>query len=167
MLFSNEQIERRIAELGYKIGEDYRGLHPVFIIVLNGAFMFAASLLKSVRIPCEANFIKLSSYSGMQSTGEVSVMLESEKNLAGRDLIIVEDIVDTGRSMRFLIDSLTIERPRSIRVATLLFKPGAVIGHVHLDYVGFEIENRFVVGYGLDYDGLGRNYPDIYVRSEG
>lgn len=166
VFLENERIEKRIAELGHDISRDYEGLRPVFIIVLNGAFMFAASLLKAVTIPCETNFIRLSSYSSKQSGGKVFETMGIEGSLQGRDLVIVEDIVDTGLSMAFLLNELRLKAPRSVRVASLLYKPEAIKEKIPLDYIGFEIENRFVVGYGLDYDGLGRNYPDLYVNTQ-
>ena len=159
----NEQIEMRIAELGRKISQDYEGLHPIFVIVLNGAFMFAGSLLKSIHIACQTDFIRLSSYEATQSTGKVYQILGLSEAIEGRNIIIVEDIVDTGLSMKYLIGEIKKRNPQSVRVATLFFKPTAIKEAVPLDYVGFEIENQFVVGYGLDYDGLGRNYPDLYV----
>lgn len=166
LFLSNHLIEKRIAELGCKINEDYQGLHPVFVIVLNGAFMFGASLLKSIDVPCETDFIRISSYVSKQSGGKVSEVLGVAENIEGKDLIIVEDIVDTGLSMNYLLEDLWRRKPASIKVASLFFKPAALKKEVQLDYIGFEIEDKFVVGYGLDYDGLGRNYPDLYVIAE-
>lgn len=165
-MLPNDLIESRIGELGHKISEDYQGLHPVFIIVLNGAFMFAASLMKHVSLTCETDFIRISSYASKESTGKVFELLGLQEDLEGRDLIVLEDIVDTGLSMRFLINELIARRPASVKIASLLYKPTALKEPVYPDYVGFEIEDRFVVGYGLDYDGLGRNYPDLYVIAE-
>lgn len=163
-LIHNDLLEQRISEMARKITEDYEGICPVLVVVLNGAFIFAASLAKALQIPCEIEFIRLVSYEAKTSTGQVRAVLGLDKCLAGRDVIVVEDIVDTGLSMRFLLDRLGGENPRSVRVASLLFKPSALKEKIAPDYVGFEIENRFVVGYGLDFNGIGRNYPDLYVN---
>jgi hypoxanthine phosphoribosyltransferase len=162
----NDRIEKRIEELGHKISEDYQGLCPIFVIVLNGAFMFASSLLKHVTVLCKTDFIRISSYTSKQSTGKVLEVLGLSENLEGKDLIVVEDIVDTGLSMHFLLGELAKKNPSSVQVASLFYKPEAIQIEMELRYVGFEIENRFVVGYGLDYDGVGRNYPDLYVVAE-
>ncbi|MCY7350287.1 MAG: hypoxanthine phosphoribosyltransferase [Cytophagaceae bacterium] len=155
-------IERRIAELGEQISKDYIGRQPLLVVVLNGAFLFAAELMKGINIPCEITFVRVSSYEKTASTGQVRSLLSLTESIENRDLIIVEDIVDTGLTMTELLGQLTARRPNSIEIATLLHKPEATRVPLKLRYVGFEIENKFVVGYGLDYDGLGRNLAGIY-----
>lgn len=160
---SREVIEKRIAELSEQIHTDYAGCSPVFIIVLNGAFLFASELVKNIPLSCEMTFIRLSSYTQTESTGKVREIIGLEENLTGRDVIIIEDIVDTGLTMHQLLGQIADLKPKSVEIATLLHKPEAIKKPVDLRYVGFEIENRFVVGYGLDYDGIGRNLDSIYV----
>lgn len=155
-------IERRIAELGTRISQDYAGRQPLLVAVLNGAFLFAAELMKRIDIPCEITFVRVSSYEKTASMGRVKSILNLTENIENRDLIIVEDIVDTGLTMTELLGQLTARQPNSIEIATLLHKPEATKVPLKLRYVGFEIENKFVVGYGLDYDGLGRNLCGIY-----
>lgn len=160
---SRETIEKRIAELAAGINADYAESCPVFIIVLNGAFLFASELVKNVSLACEINFIRLSSYSQTTSTGSVREIIGMDASIAGRDVIIIEDIVDTGLTMSQLITKVKSMSPKSVEIATLLHKPQALKTPVDMRYVGFEIENKFVVGYGLDYDGIGRNLDAIYV----
>jgi hypoxanthine phosphoribosyltransferase len=159
-------LQVRIAELAAQIDRDYADRCPLVVGVLNGAVLFTADLLKHINIDCEITFIRVSSYRHMASTGEVKQILGLSEAIAGRDVIVVEDIVDTGLTMAEVLRQLNAMQPASIAVATLLFKPAALKTPLHLDYVGFEIENRFVVGYGLDYDGLGRNTNQIYVLAE-
>jgi hypoxanthine phosphoribosyltransferase len=160
------QIEHRIAELGQQISADYADKFPLFVVVLNGAFMFAADLLKSITIPCEITFVRVSSYAKTSSTGQVREILGLKDPIEARHIIIVEDIVDTGLTMSELLFQLSVQKPESIQVATLLFKPAALKTPLNVRYVGFEIENRFVVGYGLDYDEQGRNLDAIYVVAD-
>lgn len=160
---SREKIEKRISELAAGINSDYAGSCPVFIIVLNGAFLFASELVKNISLSCEINFIRLSSYSQTASTGSVREIIGMDASIAGRDVIIIEDIVDTGLTMSQLITKVKSMFPKSVEIATLLHKPEALKAPVEMRYVGFEIENKFVVGYGLDYDGIGRNLDAIYV----
>ena len=159
---STAQIQERITQLGVMINTDYFDKRPVFIGVLNGAFLFMADLIKHVSIECELSFIKLSSYSGTATTGQVKEMIGLSHDISGRDIIVIEDIVDTGDTAIYLTSELKKKNPASIRFATLLFKPKALKQNFKPDYTGFEIEPDFVVGYGLDYDGLGRNLNDIY-----
>ncbi len=159
---STAQIQERITQLGVMINTDYFDKRPVFIGVLNGAFLFMADLIKHVSIECELSFIKLSSYSGTATTGQVKEMIGLSHEISGRDIIVIEDIVDTGDTAIYLTNELKKKNPASIRFATLLFKPKALKQNFKPDYTGFEIEPDFVVGYGLDYDGLGRNLNDIY-----
>lgn len=163
---SQEKIENRIAELASNITNDYEGCCPVFIVVLNGSFLFASELVKKIPLSCEINFIRLSSYSQTTSTGAVREIIGMDENIQGRDVIIIEDIVDTGLTMSQLLNKIKGLEPKSVEVATLLHKPEALKTPVDMRYVGFEIANRFVVGYGLDYDGIGRNLGAIYVLAE-
>ncbi|MFO8236268.1 MAG: hypoxanthine phosphoribosyltransferase [Bacteroidales bacterium] len=135
---------------------------PLFLGILNGAFMFLSDLFKEISIDCEVSFVKLASYQGTNSTGDVKQLIGLNENLSGRNVIIVEDIVDTGLTINKLIKQVKSYDPKTLRVATLLFKPEACQEKVNLDYVGMRIPNEFIVGYGLDYDGLGRNFKDIY-----
>lgn len=156
-------IAKRIATLAAAINEAYATKTPLFLGVLNGSFLFFADLIKGINIPCETEFIKVASYHGTNSTGKIKDALGMPTNLNGRDIIIVEDIVDTGFTMRYVIEQVQKLSPASITVCSLLLKPEALqIELPELKYVGFDIPNEFVVGYGLDYDGLGRNINQIY-----
>ncbi|WP_025762657.1 hypoxanthine phosphoribosyltransferase [Dyadobacter tibetensis] len=159
-------IEERIGEMAAQINEDYHGKTPIFIVVLNGAFLFASELLKRLDLSCEVSFVRFASYENTQSSGNVREILGLQENLSGRDVVVIEDIVDTGLTMNQLLNQLRPSNPKSLAVATLLHKPEALKAPVSLEYAGFEIENRFVVGYGLDYDGLGRNLNAIYVLQD-
>ena len=159
---AEEVIQQRIKELGQKISEDYAGRRPLFVAILNGSFMFASDLFKYLQIEAEICFIKLSSYKGTQSSGKVITTIGLDDDLFGRDVILVEDIVDTGRTLHNFLPRLIHQQPRSLKLATLLHKPEATEFPLSLDYIGFTIPNKFVVGYGLDYDGLGRNLKEIY-----
>lgn len=155
-------ILERVRDIAAKINSDYSGKKPLFIAILNGSFMFAADLFKSLDIPAEICFIKLASYKGMKSSGNVVTSIGLEDDLFGRDVIIVEDIVDTGKTLHNFLPKLLHQQPRSLKIATLLHKSAATEYPLTLDYVGFDIPNKFVVGYGLDYDGQGRNLKEIY-----
>jgi hypoxanthine phosphoribosyltransferase len=159
---SEQDIQQKIKEMAAAINRDYAGKRPMFIAILNGAFMFAADLFKYLTIPAEISFIKLASYKGMKSSGSVITAIGLDEDLYGRDVIIVEDIVDTGRTLFRFLPSLEHQHPSSLKIAALLHKPEATEHPLTLDYVGFSIPNKFVVGYGLDYDGLGRNLKEIY-----
>ncbi len=159
---SEGQIKERVKAIGLQINAEYDGKNPLFLGVLNGCFRFAAELMNHIGIPSEINFVKLTSYRGTESSGKISSHIGLNSNIQGRHLIILEDIVDTGNTIEHLMQGLESEKPASIKVASLLYKPEAYHGDVKLDYVGFEIPNLFVVGYGLDYDGQGRNLNDIY-----
>jgi hypoxanthine phosphoribosyltransferase len=158
-----ESIQTRIQELAEQINQEYAGKQPLIVVVLNGAFLFAADLAKHLTIPCEITFIRVASYNATESSGTVKQILGLTEAIEGRDLIVVEDIVDTGLTIAQVCDQLQEKHPASLSIATLLYKPAALKKQLDLHYVGFEIENRFVLGYGLDYDGLGRNTPDILV----
>ncbi|MDX1546851.1 MAG: hypoxanthine phosphoribosyltransferase [Rhodothermales bacterium] len=163
-----DAIQQRIAELGRQISREYEGQTPILIGVLNGSFMFIADLMRAIDIDCEVDFWKLSSYGAEKvSSGRVRELKKVDAELEGRHVIVVEDIVDTGLSMRYILDRMQEHNPASLRVVTLLHKPDATKTDVQLDYVGFEIPKIFVLGYGLDYGQLGRNLPEIYILDEG
>jgi len=164
-LFSEKQIRDRTSEIGLALHGQYGGKTPVFISILSGAFVFAADLIRHFPDACEVNFVKLSSYRGEQSTGEVQTIMGLTHDLTGRHLIVVEDIVDTGRTLHYFLGQLQQQNPASICAVSLLRKPDAAQFDVPIDHVGFEISDRFVVGYGLDYDGLGRNLPGVFVKA--
>lgn len=159
-----DKIKKRTRLLGIQINVDYEDRVPVFIGVLNGSFLFMADLIKEINVPAEISFVKVSSYMGQDtSSGVVKQVLGLDIDLKGRDVIVVEDIVDTGITLSYLLDVLKQQEPASIAICSLLFKPQALQKELgELAYVGFEIPNEFVVGYGLDYKGLGRNLKDIY-----
>ena len=159
------QIKQRIEELGAQIGADFEGEELVLLGVLNGSFVVMADLVRAIPLPLSCEFIKISSYSGMESTGKVMEVIGIPPSIAKKNVLVVEDIVDTGNSMAYLMRQLATFQPKRIAIATLLFKKEAFLFNYPLDYVGFEIPNKFVVGFGLDYDGEGRNYPDIYQLS--
>lgn len=159
---SAQDIQQRVSMLAREISTDYAGKRPLFIAILNGSFMFAADLFRQLEMEAEISFIKIASYKGMRSTGNVVSSIGLEHDIHGRDLVIVEDIVDTGKTLHHFLPTLRHQQPASLRIATLLHKPEATEFPLKLDYIGFSIPNKFVVGYGLDYDGLGRNYEEIY-----
>ena len=159
---SEETILNRIKELASEINRDYAGKKPFFIAILNGSFMFASDLFKQLNIDAELCFIKLASYKGMKSSGNVVTSIGLDEDLYDKDVVIVEDIVDTGKTLHNFLPRLLHQQPRSLKIATLLHKSAATQFHLTLDYIGFDIPDKFVVGYGLDYDGLGRNFKEIY-----
>lgn len=163
LLLTPEQIAARVAEVGAAITADYSGKNPVFLAVLSGSFIFAADLVRQCPISCEVVFVKLASYTGMQSTGTVSTHLGIQADLRGRHVIVVEDIVDSGRTLASFLPEVQSLGVASLEVASLLLKPAAMTHPVNIRYLGFELPEDFLVGYGLDYDGLGRNLPGIYV----
>ncbi|MBS1585630.1 MAG: hypoxanthine phosphoribosyltransferase [Bacteroidetes bacterium] len=160
------QIQQRVKELGAQIDKDYAGKKPIFISILNGSFIFAADLFRCITVETEISFIKLASYKGTSSTGHVVTAIGMEERLEGRHVIILEDIIDTGKTLSAFIPEIMQRHPASLKIATFLTKPEALQHDVHADYVGFEIPNNFVVGYGLDYDGLGRNLPELYTLAQ-
>jgi hypoxanthine phosphoribosyltransferase len=159
---SEETILQRVKELAATISKDYAGRRPLFIVILNGSFMFASDIFKQLTIEAELCFIKLASYKGMKSSGKVITSIGLEEDLFGKDVIILEDIVDTGKTLHNFLPKLEHQQPKSLKIAALLHKPDATEHQLVLDYVGFQIPDKFVVGYGLDYDGLGRNFKEIY-----
>lgn len=159
---TEEQIKTEIARIAKLINEKYADSQPLFISVLNGSFMFTSDLLKCISVECELSFVKLSSYEGTSTTGEVKEIVGLNQSIKGRKVIILEDIVDTGYTMQMLLKQLKTLEPASIEVASLLSKPDALKVDIEVDYICFEIPEKFVVGYGLDLNGLGRNLPNIY-----
>lgn len=158
----NEEINEGIRRVAEQINKDYAGRCPLLLGVLNGAFMFAAELMRNLEIECEISFVKFSSYNGTDSTGNVREVIGLTEQITGRDIIIIEDIVDTGLTMQKMITSLSAKNPASVAIASLFVKPARLQDPVEVKYGVFTIPDRFIVGYGLDYDGLGRNLPDVY-----
>jgi hypoxanthine phosphoribosyltransferase len=156
-------IEAEVSRVAAEINRDYAGREPVFLAVLNGSFIFAADLLRQITLSCEISFVKLASYQGVQSTGEIREVIGLNIDITGRPVIIVEDIVDTGKTMANLLPQIKDKGARSVEIATLLMKPEKLAVDLDVKYCAIEIPNDFIVGYGLDYDGLGRQYPDIYT----
>jgi hypoxanthine phosphoribosyltransferase len=157
-----DEIQRAVTGIAEQINKDYAFREPVFIVILNGSFMFAADLLKKIKFNCEVSFVKLSSYAGTHSTHNVRELIGIDESIKGRNVIILEDIIDSGITMEYLLNELKKTGPEDVRIATFLLKPDALIKNISIDYVGIKIPNDFIVGYGLDYNGLGRNLPDIY-----
>lgn len=164
---SEERIRQRVAETAAQISEELSGKNPIFLAVLNGSFVFAADLMRGITTPCEVNFVRFSSYDGMNSTGTVKELLGLNQSLKGRTVVVVEDIIDSGLTMQELLVYLQKFEPAELKVASLLVKPGNLQVKLNVDYTCFEIPNDFIVGYGLDYDGYGRNLPAIYTVVEG
>lgn len=158
-----DELQAAIRAVAGQITKDYAGRRPLFLAVLNGSFMFAADLLRQVDLPCEIIFVKLSSYNGTDTTGRVRELIGLNQDIEGRDVIVVEDIVDTGITMQHLLNQLQAKNPAGISVCTLLFKPEKLQTDVDIRYAALRIPNDFIVGYGLDYDGFGRNLPQIYT----
>lgn len=157
-----QDIQTAINRIAGEINSDLHDKNPIFVAVLNGAFMFAGELMKEVTVPCEITFVRLASYQGTSTTNKVQEVLGLNESIENRTVVIVEDIVDSGNTMVALKKELNKFNPKEIKIATLLLKPDALIQEIHLDYVALEIPNDFIVGYGLDYDGYGRNLKDIY-----
>lgn len=160
------KIEEKTLALASKINIDYKDQSPVFLPVLNGSFMFASDLIKGIKIPCRISFVKISSYSGTSSTGQIKTLIGHDESLFNQDIIIIEDIVDSGLTIEKIVEELRGLGTKSVEVISLLRKKDAREKNVDVKYVGFELDSEFVVGYGLDYDGFGRNYKDIYKLIE-
>ncbi len=160
---SAERIAERIESLAMEMNRDLADKNPIYLGILNGAFMFASDLFKLINIPCQISFLKLASYEGTQSKGTVKQLIGINQELKDRTVVILEDIVDTGITLDTITRQLSGYQPKEILVATMLFKPDAVQKEVNLDYVGFEVPNEFLLGYGLDYNGYARNLPEIYT----
>jgi len=158
---SSEEIQQKVKAIAEQINEDYAEKSPLFIAILNGSFMFASDLFKQLNINAEISFIKLASYKGTSSTGNIVTAIGLEAMLHGRDVILIEDIVDTGKTLHAFLPQILDHQPSSLKICSLLHKKEATVYPIKIDYLGFEIPNLFVVGYGLDYDGLGRNLNQI------
>lgn len=160
-------IDKEIKRLADEINKDYKGLKPLFIAVLNGSFMFASDLFKEINIDAEICFIKLASYKGTKSTGNVITSIGLDMPIIGRHIILVEDIVDTGKTLSEFLPQIQQSQPASLKIASLLHKPEALKHDIKIDYLGFNVPNKFLLGYGLDYDGFGRNLREIYSLVDG
>lgn len=156
------EVQEKVSKLADKINTDYEDKTPLFVVVLNGAFIFAADLMKNIRIPCEISFVKLSSYADMASTGTIKELIGLNESIPGREIIIIEDIVDSGRTINWLVKKFNLLGAGSVEIVTLLKRRVSTNLTEEVKYTGFEISDRFVVGYGLDYNGLGRNFSAIY-----
>lgn len=156
------EIDKQIKRLAAEINKDYSGERPLFIAILNGSFMFASDLFKELTVDAEICFIKLASYKGTRSTGHVITSIGLDESLKDRHVIIIEDIVDTGKTLHEFLPQLADQQPASLKIASLLHKPDALVHAIKIDYLGFSVPNKFLLGYGLDFDGLGRNLKEIY-----
>jgi len=163
---SEAVILEKVKGLAAQLNKDYEGKRPLLLSILNGSFIFAADLFKHITIEAEISFIKLASYKGTRSTGHVITAIGLDTDITNRHVIIIEDIIDTGKTLTAFLPQLYNQQPASLKVAVLLHKPEATVYPIHIDYCCFSIPNKFVVGYGLDYDGLGRNLPAIYQLHE-
>ena len=162
ILISEQDLQDKIAAMAKTINDDYKGKTPIFIGVLNGSFMFVADMMKHITLPSKVSFIKLASYTEMSSSGTIKELIGLNENIFKQDVIILEDIIDSGKTISSVIEEFKLRGAESVEVATLLLKPDALKVEADIKYIGFEISNEFVVGYGLDYDGLGRNTKAIY-----
>jgi hypoxanthine phosphoribosyltransferase len=163
---SESAISEQVKRIAVEINKDYKGKTPLFIAILNGSFMFASDLFKELEIEAQVCFIKLASYQGVKSTGNVVTSIGLDVSLKDRDVIVIEDIVDTGKTLHDFLPQVMDQNPTSVKLVTLLHKPEALKYPLTIDYVGFSIPNKFVLGYGLDYDGLGRNLREIFQLAE-
>ena len=159
---SADKITAEVKRVASEINKDYTGKKPLFIAILNGSFMFAADLFKEINIEAEICFIKLASYKGIKSSGQVITAIGLDVDLVGREIIVIEDIVDTGNTLSKFLPQIYHHHPASLKIAALLHKPEAMVHPIKIDYLGFSVPNKFLLGYGLDYDGLGRNIKEIY-----
>ena len=157
-----DEINNAVENLAMQLNHDLKDKNPLFLVVLNGAFIFAADLYRKITIDSEISFVKLASYSGTSSSSDVKELIGLNEKLKGRTVVILEDIIDTGTTMQYLMNKLLYLGVAEVKLAALLFKPSAFRESYNIDYLGLEIPNEFIVGYGLDYDGFGRNYADIY-----
>ena len=162
VLIKEDELQKRVISIARKINKDYKDKCPLFIGVLNGSFMFVADLMKHIKVESTLSFIKLSSYNEMASSGKVKELIGLNENVFKKDVVILEDIIDSGITMSSVIESLKDRGASSVEIATMLLKPNSLQVELDIKYIGFEISDDFVVGYGLDYDGLGRNSGDIY-----
>ena len=162
LYISKEQIRERVKEVAAEIEKDLKDKNPLFLVILNGSFVFGADLLREMNFPCEITFIRMASYEGTSTTGEVKQVIGLRESIEGRTVVVVEDIIDTGYTMKEMLRILTEKTPEDIYVTSLFVKPDNLKVDVKIDYRCFDIDNDFIVGYGLDYDHYGRNLPDIY-----
>jgi hypoxanthine phosphoribosyltransferase len=162
-LITEKALQLRIEELARQLNNDLAGKELVFLGILNGAFLFAADLLRRIDLPARISFVKLASYEGTSSSGSIKELIGWNEDIKNKTVVVVEDIVDTGNTLERIVDELVIRKAYEVRIAAMLFKPAAYTKDIPLDYIGFEIPNDFVVGYGLDYDGFGRNLPAVYT----
>lgn len=162
LYINRSQIQKEIAQIAEKLNKNMEGKNPLFIVVLNGSFMFASDLLKQLTFNCEISFIKLASYQGTTSTETINTLIGLTENIKNRNIVIIEDIIDTGYTIQEILSELNKKEPAQISVCTLFFKPDAYKINQKIDYIGIEIPNDFVVGYGMDYNGYGRQFPDLY-----
>jgi hypoxanthine phosphoribosyltransferase len=165
-MIPGDEINKRISEMAAEINRDFRGKDVVFLGILNGAFLFAADLFKKIDLKARISFVKLASYQGTRSSGSVKELIGWNEDIKGMEVIVLEDIVDTGHTLELIVGELKLRKVAGVKIATLLFKPDAYKKKIPVDYVGFRIPNDFVVGYGLDYDGYGRNLPSVYTLME-
>lgn len=164
---SEEQIAQRIADIAEQMNKDFEGKSPLFVCILNGAFMFASDLFKQIRVAnASITFFRLSSYVGTKTTGKIKLIMGFTEDLKDKTVVVLEDIVDTGITMENTLEQIKAHNPKEVRVASLIFKPESCKVPMELDYVGFEVPNDFIVGYGLDYDSMGRNLSAIYTLDE-
>ena len=159
---TNDEIQSRIAAMADKINEDLKGRDVLFFGILNGSFLFAADLFRQIKLNAQISFIKLASYDGTSTTGKVKELIGWNEDITDKTVVVIEDIVDTGNTLERIVGELTLRKASEVKIAALLFKPEAYTKDIPIDYIGFEIPNKFVVGYGLDYDGYGRNLGSIY-----
>ncbi len=159
---TEERIQESVTAIAAQLNDRFKNVQPVFLSILNGSFMFASDLIKQIKGNCEISFVKLASYQGTQSTGNVKALIGLDINIKDRTVVIIEDIVDTGKTLSEFLPVLQGYQPKEIIITTLLFKPDALKHDIKVSYAGFEVPNDFLVGYGLDYDGLGRNLKEIY-----
>ena len=159
---SAEEIAKRVKELGQQLSKDFEGKNPLFLAVLNGSFIFAADLMREITIPCEISFVKLASYQGTTSTGKIKEVIGINEDLSGRTVVIVEDIVESGRTMKRMIETLGTRNPASVHICTLFVKKEKLQVDLDIEYAAFSIPNAFIVGYGLDYDQQGRHLKEVY-----
>ena len=160
---SSEEIDQRVTEVAAKLNQDFAGEDVVFLGILNGCFIFASDLIRKLNLNCQISFIKLASYEGTESSGEVKQLIGLNDSIKGRTVVIIEDIVDSGLTLETIIEIIRPLDPKEIKIATMFLKPGAYNKNIPVDYVGMEIPNDFIIGYGLDYEGYGRNYKDLYT----
>ena len=163
LYISAEEIEKNVIILARQINNELKGEEVCFLGVLNGAFMFASDLLKQINLDCRTTFLKLASYSGTSSTGKVKQLIGINEDIKDSVVVVVEDIVDTGSTLEYIVKLLKEYGPKDIKIATMFMKPEAYVGEISIDYIGMKIQNEFVVGYGLDYEGYGRNLKDLYI----